>query len=42
MELVHLRRTCIQVSFSSKLHIWQLGLGYLVGQKRYLRVFPMY
>ena len=42
MGLLHLSRTCTQVSFSSKLQTSQLGLGYLVGQKRCLQVFPMY
>ena len=40
--LLHLRRTYSQVSFSCKLQISELGLGYLVGQKRCLRVFPIY
>ena len=42
MGLLHLRRICTQVSFSCKWQTSQLGLGYLVGQKRYLWIFPMY
>ena len=40
--LLHFRRTCSHVSFSFELQISQLGLGYLVGQKSFLRVLPMY
>ena len=42
MGLLHLMRTCTQVSFSCKWQTSQLGLGYLVDQKRCLQVFLMY
>ena len=40
--LVHVRRTCNHVFLSFELQIPQFGLGYLVGQKRFLRVLPIY
>ena len=42
MGLLHLRRTCTQVSFSCKWQTSKLELGYLVGRKRYLWIFSMY
>ena len=40
--LLHFKRTYNQVYFSCNQQISQLGLGYLVGQKRGLQIFPIY